>query len=152
MGKNGRTVAGEKLEVFGGSGWVTMTGFVCFPNVPIKENQPVINDLYKCYFKEKHSEEKTVKPATMSMTIPDLDTVKEKMFKASNAQKIRALWNGDTSMHRGDHSAADQALCSHLAFYSNGDYSTVDALFRQSGLYRPKWDRPLGNTTYAGKT
>ncbi|WP_420490753.1 phage NrS-1 polymerase family protein [Neobacillus drentensis] len=54
------------------------------------------------------------------------------MFNARNGQRIRALWNGDTSMHNGDHFAADLALCSYLVFYTNGEYSTMDVLFRQS--------------------
>ena len=53
-----------------------------------------------------------------------------------------------TSLYGGDHSSADLALCRYLAFYANGDYYTVDTLFRQSGLYREKWDQRRGNTTY----
>jgi primase-polymerase (primpol)-like protein len=54
--------------------------------------------------------------------------------------KILALWRGDTSAYGGDHSRADQALCCHLAFWTNYDTERIDRLFRQSGLMRPKWD------------
>src|SRR5215218_6627247 len=37
-------------------------------------------------------------------------------------------------------SEADLALCSRLAFWTSGDSDRIDKLFRQSGLYRPKWD------------
>ena len=33
------------------------------------------------------------------------------------------------------------ALCSILAFYTNGNKEQVDKLFRKSALYRDKWDR-----------
>lgn len=51
------------------------------------------------------------------------------------------LWAGDTSLQAGDHSAADSALCRILAYWTNRDPGQIDQLFRQSGLYRPKWDR-----------
>ncbi len=54
--------------------------------------------------------------------------------------KFTPLWTGDTDAYNGDHSAADQALCNMLAFRT-GDENRVDSLFRQSGLYRPKWER-----------
>ena len=34
------------------------------------------------------------------------------------------------------------ALCCHLAFWTGGDPDRVDALFRDSGLLREKWDEP----------
>ena len=35
-----------------------------------------------------------------------------------------------------------------LAFYTGKDAAQMDGLFRQSGLMRPKWDRPQSGTTY----
>ncbi|MCL1803191.1 MAG: phage/plasmid primase, P4 family [Eubacteriaceae bacterium] len=32
-------------------------------------------------------------------------------------------------------------MCNILAFYSGGDFDQIDRLFRQSGLYRDKWER-----------
>ncbi len=37
-------------------------------------------------------------------------------------------------------SEADLGLCGLLAFYTWDD-AQIDRLFRQSDLYRPKWDR-----------
>jgi len=52
-----------------------------------------------------------------------------------------ALFNGDTSAHGGDDSAADIALCNHLAYWTNGDAFQMDRIFRRSGLVREKWKR-----------
>jgi primase-polymerase (primpol)-like protein len=41
-------------------------------------------------------------------------------------------------------SEADLALCGILAFWTHGDAGRVDALFRRSGLMRPKSDRACG--------
>ena len=44
-------------------------------------------------------------------------------------------------MHGGDDSAADLALCNLLAFWTGCQPDRIDRLFRQSGLYRQKWER-----------
>src|SRR5215204_4079334 len=64
----------------------------------------------------------------------------QKALAASNGARFSRLWNGDTSGY-GSHSEADLALCGMLAFWTGGDAARIDTLFRQSGLYRKKWDR-----------
>lgn len=64
-----------------------------------------------------------------------------RMFASARGSAIRRLWDGATDEHRGDDSAADLALCNHLAFWTDRDAARVDRLFRRSRLYRPKWDR-----------
>ena len=66
-----------------------------------------------------------------------------------------ALYRGDMSAYRNDHSAADQALVNVLAYWGNYDPVTVDRLFRQSALMRDKWDKvhdPAHNRTYGQMT
>ncbi|MEM1506247.1 hypothetical protein RG959_22965, partial [Domibacillus sp. 8LH] len=153
MGKNGYTEAGEKLEVFGGSGWVTMTGRV-YNDAPIEYDQQLINDLYKSYFKEQQSQQaKEWKSGAPSVDMTGMDgDILKVMFNSRSGKEIRALWNGDTSPYNGDDSAADLALCDQLAFYAKGDQKTIDRLFRQSALYRSKWDERRGKTTYGEMT
>src|SRR5215218_8136510 len=59
--------------------------------------------------------------------------------QAANGEAFDKLWAGDTSGF-ASRSEADLALCSRLVFWTGGDPSRVDKLFRQSGLYRSKWD------------
>ena len=68
------------------------------------------------------------------------DEVLDKMFNSKNGDKIRSLYNGNISEHDDDHSAADLALVNHLIYWCNGDAKQVDRLFRESELYREKWD------------
>lgn len=63
-----------------------------------------------------------------------------KARNARNGAEFDRLFAGDCSGHDGDHSAADQALCNLLAFWTGNDAARMDQLFRQSGLFRPKWD------------
>ena len=83
-------------------------------------------------------------PAAESPQVDELPTVEQVLAKArwsNNGSKFRKLWKGDTSDYGGDQSAADQALCSRLAFWCCGSAELLDACFRQSGLMRQKWNR-----------
>lgn len=48
---------------------------------------------------------------------------------------------GIEAYENNDNSSADLALCNNLAYLSACDPYTMDEVFRQSALYRPKWDR-----------
>jgi len=72
--------------------------------------------------------------------------------RAKNAPKFSDLFDaGDTSAYHGDDSSADLALVSMLAFYTQ-DPAQLDRLFRQSALYRRKWDEKRGARTYGQRT
>ena len=65
----------------------------------------------------------------------------------SKDELFNQLWAGDPSLWAKDakypsQSEADQALCNKLSFWAAKDFAAIDALFRESGLYRAKWDRP----------
>jgi hypothetical protein len=65
----------------------------------------------------------------------------ELAFASRKGDKIKGLYEGDTSEYGGDDSNADLALTSHLAFWAGGDYGLIDEMFRGSKLYREKWDK-----------
>ena len=65
----------------------------------------------------------------------------EKAGTAKGGAKFTALMAGDWSDYASQ-SEADSALCCKLAFWTGKDTSRIDRLFRQSGLYREKWDKP----------
>ena len=64
--------------------------------------------------------------------------VKELIQRSAQVYKFDALMAGNIKAY-GSHSEADQALCSILAFWTQ-DASVIDTIFRESGLYRNKWD------------
>src|SRR5262249_16112624 len=67
------------------------------------------------------------------------DEILNKMFASKHGTRIRALWNGDTSAHGNDWSAADLALTGYLAFWFGPAADRIDRMFRRSGLMRAKW-------------
>src|SRR5215217_4281785 len=68
------------------------------------------------------------------------DEAIRRALSASNGERFSQLWSGDVSWY-SSHSEADLALCGMLAFWTGGDAKRIDSLFRQSGLYREKWER-----------
>jgi putative DNA primase/helicase len=81
------------------------------------------------------------------------DAILERARRAWNGEKFRDLFDsGDTSRYHGDDSRADLALCSHLAFWAGGATDVIDRLFRESALFRPKWDEARGQLTYGERT
>jgi primase-polymerase (primpol)-like protein len=77
----------------------------------------------------------------------------EQACTAANGDKFEQLWNGDTTGYES-HSEADMALCCYLAFWTGGNTSRMDDLFRQSDIMREKWDAVhyADGSTYGEKT
>jgi hypothetical protein len=75
----------------------------------------------------------------------------EKAKGAADGEKFARLMAGDTGGY-GSASEADLAFCGQLVFWCQGDRQRIDALFRQSGLMRPKWDERRGEKTYGQRT
>jgi hypothetical protein len=93
------------------------------------------------------------RPAPSAPTPADDAALVERATRAKNGERFRQLWRGEWSGYPSQ-SEADLALCSMLVFWTDGDADCVDRLFRQSGLYREKWDaRHFGDgTTYGQAT
>lgn len=87
---------------------------------------------------KKHQPKQQSKPIRKSNDLSDSEVL-QKAMASKNSEKFGALWNGD--FLGKSHSEADLALCSMLAFWCGGDSAQMDRLFRQSALYREKWER-----------
>ena len=65
----------------------------------------------------------------------------DKAREAANGREFKRLWAGDTSEYENQ-AAADNALCSQLAFWTAGDPRWIDRLFRESNLMHDGWNDP----------
>ena len=75
-----------------------------------------------------------------------------RMTAANDGQRFERLWRGEWEDDYKSQSHADLALCAKLAFWTGQDAERMDQLFRQSGLFRTKWDEQRGARTYGEKT
>jgi primase-polymerase (primpol)-like protein len=81
--------------------------------------------------------------------------VLQKALAAKNGENFRRYYYGDSSLwedagaKHASQSEADFTLALMLLYWTNNDMAQTERLFRQSGLMREKWHRPLkGNETY----
>lgn len=141
------------FECYESGRYLTITGNH-LPNTPltIEHRQDEMVSVHTKMFAERN------RPRPQSTNRADAQPVDlddaallEVAFSAKNGDKVRQLYQGDTSGYPG-HSEADMALCSHLCFYSVGDPGRIDRLFRASDLMRPKWDEMRGAQTYGDLT
>ncbi len=66
-------------------------------------------------------------------------------FRSRNGDEMRRLYNGDWNGSKyPSQSEADFAFAGHLAFWFNCDLDRMDRVFRESKLFRKKWDRSVG--------
>lgn len=77
----------------------------------------------------------------------------EKALASAQGPKFKKFMNGDwQDMGYTSHSDADQGFANILAFWCAKDKGLMDEVFRQSKMYRPKWDEKRGKGTYADLT
>jgi putative DNA primase/helicase len=130
------------LEMYESGRYFTLTGeHLGGTPTEIHERQDVLQRLYRHVFKNKTAGEANgYRPRKTPLDVGDEDLL-ELAKQAKNGEKFSRLWRGDTSDYASDDSRADLALCSLLAFWTDGDTERMDRLFRQSGLMREKWKR-----------
>lgn len=148
----GRGVKTDWLEAYEAGRYFTVTGEPFGVARPLRDGTEAMRGILERYGIGKK------KAPSASTDIP-LEPVRledrallDKAMASSKGEDFRRLWAGDTSGHGGDDSRADLALCNHLAFWTGRDAGRIDALFRASGLMRPKWDRMTGGQTYGQMT
>jgi energy-coupling factor transporter ATP-binding protein EcfA2 len=145
---------GGELEVYSRDRYLTVTADVLDKaHGAIEERREEIKALYAEHFGHDRTNGTASPPAESGGgNGVEPAAVIQKAKQAKNGDAFARLWNGDTSAHDHDHSKADFALCSSLAFWTGGDPEQMDALFRESGLMRPKWDEDRGAQTYGERT
>lgn len=73
---------------------------------------------------------------------------------SGDGDTFTSLWDGNWKDAYQSQSEADMALCRKLAFWSGKDKEQMDRLFRQSALFRQKWDEKhhADGATYGEET
>ena len=146
----------SKLEIYDHLRFVTVTGNVLQSELlPVESRQRELDDLHVELFPPKSAKkgtERAFRPLPSQSGETSTPEILARAFRAKNGAAIQSLWRGDTSAHNADESRADLALCSYLAFYVGNDPARLDALFRESGLMREKWDLPRPGGTWGSNT
>lgn len=130
------------LELYDNKRYFAVTGdHIEGTPVTIEDRQAELDELYRSTFPPKEEQPPARNNGHRPASIVDDTLLLAKAMSAANGAKFERLFRGDTSDYNGDDSSADQALCNMLSFWTDKDFDRIDRLFRQSGLYRQKWER-----------
>lgn len=137
------------VEMYSEGRFFTVTGKVVGTPKDIQERTTQAATVHAKYLKREETPKATNQPQELNLSDGELIS---KAMGARNGHIFRALWNGDISGYPSQ-SEADLALCNLLAYWTNGNAYRMDALFRQSALYREeKWNKRHGSDTYGNMT
>lgn len=128
------------IEMYDRDRYFTITGkHLAGTPTEIQERQSVLDKFHKRVFGEREEKPSSTARGAGEVLLEDQELI-DRASNAENGEKFSRLWAGDRSGYSSD-SEADLALCSLLAFWTGGDTGRMDTLFRQSGLYREKYER-----------
>jgi hypothetical protein len=115
----------KALEIYDSARYLTFTGrHLTKTPAAFMDRDAEVNGLY-----DRAVAEKPAKSAlTVSIGVPE-------------AERLAKLMSGDMSDYGDDHSKADFVLCCLLAKKHDCNAFKIDDEFRESGLYREKWER-----------
>ena len=137
-----------KVEIYQDGRFFTMTGnHLTGTPKTVESRSKEIETFYSDVF----GKEEEAKPIETKPTLLFDSEILEKASNARNGGKFNKLMEGDRSGYDSQ-SEADLALCNELAFWCGTNPEQIDRLFRQSKLYRKKWDEKHGAKTYGEMT
>lgn len=164
------------LEMYDSARYFTVTGdIICDEEgipYPLRESTEILDKIHQKYltqedpeqiglmhspvavFSSKESQSTQVEGMEPPEPIRDLSDadILAMAFRSRTGEEMKRLYEGDWSSGKyGSQSEADFALASHLAFWFNCDVERMDRVFRDSGLFRKKWDRSVGGKRTYGQ-
>ena len=142
------------VEMYAAARYFTMTGnrLEGTPEA-IMDGKDILPWIHENYIAKKTSKKAKAKKALRTVSLTD-EQVLEKARAAQNGDDFSALWDGSWEGKFGSQSEADLSLCCSLAFWTGKNKEQMDRLFRQSKLFREKWDKVhhANGATYGEET
>lgn len=131
------------LEMYDTKRFVCITGDVINGRTSILDYSERIKVINEKYIGVRPIREVCVSFGIQNLTDGELIS---KIQASKQGTKFNALYSGNISGYPS-HSNADYAFVRMLSFWTQ-DARQIDAIVRSSGLYREKWDRRIGGSTY----
>ena len=152
-GKPMRGIKKGNIEIYGEGRYFTVTGNRIEGYKVIESRQNELDELFQSLTMKDEKKSSIPIDKSDSCALLSDEEILKKASTAKNGEDFSALYRGESNSYPSQ-SEADLALCSRLAFWANRDETTIDRLFRGSGLMRDKWDeRHYGNgETYGQHT
>lgn len=126
---------GTAFECYTEGRYFTYTGNSYGETKPVRTIDPGIADellrMAGYPWGEVAAPKEKIDATTIQLDLSD-QVIVEKMFKSKGGNDIQKLYNGDISKHNDDASAADAALCQHLAFWTQKNADQMERIWLAS--------------------
>jgi len=132
------------IEVYDRVRYFTITGNEYRPlRGSIADQQDVLDALLSELSKDKVSLEVDATKQLSGKVLDEneIQEIIQKAKAAQNGEKFSRLFEGKWQKDYQSQSEADLALCSMLSFWTSDNEAAIDQIFRESDLYRDKWER-----------
>jgi len=139
-----------RYEFYDTGRYFIMTGNTINGFQDIRDCTEAVKPLHEKYIGGGQAPTTGIRPM-LSMHLGDAEIIRL-AGQSKQKQLFINLWAGNWEPYYRSQSEADLALCNILAFWSGRDEAVMDRLFRQSGLYRDKWQQKIGISTYGAIT
>lgn len=143
-----------KVEMYDTGRFFTMTGnhIGGYLHIADDSDHGKINYLHSKYIAKSEVSEKH----TTELKGSGSDLSEEEIIRiasnSKNGMRFKLFLEGGWEQFYDSQSEADMAFANDLAFWTNRDFNKMDSMFRNSSLYREKWDRKQNNATYGIET
>lgn len=150
--KPGQKSRKDNIEIYDSGRFLTITGNIFSSMKILNSSQNGINEIYSKIDPVQQPRQKIEETIKFDEILTDEEIISI-MKKSKNHEKIKKLITNNLKYGSGkdcdypSQSEADSSLCYHFAFYSKNPLQ-IDRLFRQTKLFRSKWDEMKGSKTY----
>ena len=138
------------VEMYSEKRYFIMTGN-CY-NQNYKKIADCTESIKVLHSKYLYDEVPKVAPKVVELVDLEDAEIIEKARSCKTGALFQLLYSGNWEGIYNSQSEADLALCNHLAFWTQRNEEQMDRIFRSSGLYREKWDKKRGVSTYGAMT
>lgn len=129
----------KSLELFSDVRFITVTGHICSEVEHVAELNSHIDHLIKNEFAPDEDSLSVNLAEPLKIDTPQHNLSQHEVIQAMSKSRfkddIAALMQGDISQYDYDHSRADWALISHLAYWTARNEKMMWDIFTESGLY-----------------
>lgn len=141
------------VEMYDNGRYFIFTGNIYGENIrEIKDCSESIKVLRTKYLPDDDIVKENVDGSNSTQPIVKITMSDEELInrakKSKNGELFTLLYDGKWENIYSSQSSADQAFCNILAFWTQKDKEQMNRIFVSSGLFRDKWERKTGNSTY----
>lgn len=140
------------IEMYENGRFFTMTGNSLGKYSEVTQvSHQIFQSIYDKYLKTNVVNYPTKTKTINFHTLNESEIINE-ILNSKQSTKFQDFMRGDWHKYYSSQSEADMGFANLLAFWCAKDYSQMDSIFRQSGMYREKWDAKRKDSTYGEQT